>query len=127
MLTDARAAGLDFISSADLQHRLRTADVGLLRRGRLLVIAGEEVTTRAGHWVATGLPAGTWVDWRYRPGDDKLADFTQLIAGPRGLAIAAHPRHRRAVDPLGLRPKLRRMDAVEVWNGPWDLRRRHGH
>ncbi len=31
------------------------------------MINGEEVTTRSGHWLAIGLPAGTWIDWRYRP------------------------------------------------------------
>lgn len=32
------------------------------------------MTTHAGHWLAVGVPTGTWIDWRYRPEDDRLAD-----------------------------------------------------
>ena len=45
-----------------------------------------------GHWLAAGLPAGTWIDWRYRPEDGKLARFT--AAGPRRWAASRSPRTR---------------------------------
>ncbi|MCB0896796.1 MAG: PHP domain-containing protein [Nocardioides sp.] len=120
VLTDARAAGLDFIGSAD--HNTDSAQLtwGSYVEDDFLVIAGEEVTTRAGHWVATGLPAGTWVDWRYRPEDDKLADFTQLVRDLGGLAIAAHPDIGVPSIRWDFDPSFAEMDAVEVWNGPWD-------
>ena len=56
-----------------------------------LVVSGEEVTTRNGHWLATGTTPGTWVDWRYRAADHQLARFTDLTRSRGGVAIAAHP------------------------------------
>jgi hypothetical protein len=29
-----------------------------------LIVNGEEVTTRSGHWPAWNLPVGEWIDWR---------------------------------------------------------------
>src|SRR4051794_18051185 len=76
VLAYARAAGLDFIGSSDHNTDSAQRTWGRYVDDDFLVIAGEEVTTRAGHWLATGLPAGTWIDWRYRPDDGKLARFT---------------------------------------------------
>lgn len=123
VLADAKAAGLDFIGSSE--HNTSSAQ---LTWGRylteeydgLLVIAGEEVTTRAGHWVAAGLPAGTWIDWRYRPEDDELAHFTQQVRDVGGLAIAAHPRIAVPSIRWDFDTDFAHMDAVEVWNGAWD-------
>jgi hypothetical protein len=101
-------------------------------RPDLLIIDGEEITTRNGHYTALGLPAGTWIDWRYRAADGALARFVRDIHRAGGLAVAAHPLEPcvgcgwkfgyTALDP-GARTSGRReetaMDAVEVWNGPW--------
>jgi hypothetical protein len=75
------------------------------------------VTTRNGHWLSTGTPAGTWIDWRYRAADDKLGRFTDLTRSLGGVAIAAHPK----VPVNGTRWDFGfdQVDAVEVWNGPW--------
>lgn len=116
----ARAAGLDFIGTSEHNTSAATETWGRYVPDDFLVISGEEVTTRAGHWLATGLPAGTWIDWRYRPEDGKLAQFVQQVHDAGGLAIVAHPyipvpsiRWDFGTDWAG-------MDAVEVWNGPWD-------
>ena len=55
----AREAGLDFIGSTE--HNTSSAQLTWGRHAPddLLVVNGEEVTTRAGHWLALGLPAGT--------------------------------------------------------------------
>jgi hypothetical protein len=84
-----------------------------------LVIPGEEVTTRAGHWVATGLPPGTWVDWRYRPADGQLARFTDQVRDLGGLSIAAHPFQAGTGIGWQFGTSFAEVDAVEVWNGPW--------
>ncbi len=117
----ARAAGLDFIGSSE--HNTSSAQLtwGKHVPADFLVIPGEEVTTRAGHWVAAGLPAkghkGTWIDWRYRPADGQLARFTQQVRDAGGLAIAAHPC--TPVDSIRWDFGYDDMDAIEVWNGPW--------
>jgi predicted metal-dependent phosphoesterase TrpH len=117
----ARAAGLDFIGSSE--HNTSSAQLtwGKHVPADFLVIPGEEVTTRAGHWVAAGLPAngrtGTWIDWRYRPEDGKLARFARQVRDLGGLAIAAHPF--TPVDSIRWDFGYDDMDAIEVWNGPW--------
>ena len=120
MLQAARAAGLDFINSSDHNTSAATLNWGRHVPDDFLVMSGEEVTTRNGHWLAVGLPAGSWIDWRYRAADGQLPRFTELVRSLGGMAIAAHPfvpvpsiRWDFGADWAGL-------DAVEVWNGPWD-------
>jgi hypothetical protein len=119
VLADARAAGLDFIGSSE--HNTSSAQLTWGRHvpDDFLVICGEEVTTRAGHWIAAGLPAGTWIDWRYRPEDDRLPRFTAQVRDLGGLAIAAHPQQIGTGIGWQFGDDFAPMDAVEVWNGPW--------
>lgn len=119
VLDYARAAGLDFIGTSEHNTSAATETWGRHVPEDFLVISGEEVTTRAGHWLATGLPAGTWIDWRYRPEDDRLADFTQQVRDLGGLSIAAHPDIPVPSIRWDFDPQFAEMDAVEVWNGPW--------
>ncbi len=120
VITHARAAGLDFVGTAE--HNTSTAQLtwGQYVPDDFLVISGEEVTTRAGHWLATGIPAGTWIDWRYRPEDDRLADFTQQVRDLSGLSVAAHPNIPVSSIRWDFDRSFAEVDAVEVWNGPWD-------
>ena len=87
----------------------------------LLVLCGEEVTTRNGHWLAMGVPAGTWVDWRYRAEDGQLARFTKRVRGLGGLAVACHPWVPIPATKWDFGYDSAAMDAVELWNGPWTL------
>jgi hypothetical protein len=115
----AQAAGLDFIGSSEHNTSAATRTWGSYVPEGLLVINGEEVTTRSGHWLAMGLPAATWIDWRYRAADNKLDQFTAQVSELGGVSIAAHP-----YQPI---PSIRweygysypQVDAQEVWNGPW--------
>jgi hypothetical protein len=119
LAADARTAGLDFIVSTE--HNTRSAhDIwGRHADDDLLVVAGEEVTTRSGHWVAAGLPAGSWIDWRYRAGDGELPRFVDRVHELGGIAIAAHP----FVPSEGTLWEYGygEVDAIEAWNGPWTL------
>ena len=115
----ARAAKLDFIVSTD-HNTASTAGVwGQFAGPDLLVIDGEEITTRNGHYTALGLPAGTWIDWRYRAVDGALTRFVRDIHRAGGLAVAAHPLAPCVA--CGWKFGFAGMDAVEVWNGPWTL------
>lgn len=126
VLQYAVAAGLDFIGTSE--HNTSSAqrtwgDYLVGDYADFLVIAGEEVTTRAGHWLATGLDAtrrkGTWIDWRYLPKDKKLARFTQKVRDLGGLSIAAHPYQLGGGITWEFGYGFSQMDAIEVWNGPW--------
>ncbi len=121
LLALAREAGLDFIGSTE--HNTSSAQLTWGRHvpDDFLVIPGEEVTTRAGHWLALGLPAGTWIDWRFRPEDDELATFTERVRGVGALAVTAHPFSPGPGSTWGFDPTYADMDLVEIWNGPWTL------
>ncbi|MFJ5810896.1 CehA/McbA family metallohydrolase [Streptomyces sp. NPDC093093] len=116
----ARREGLHFIATSD--HN--TSSTGVTWHGNiptdLLVINAEEVTTRHGHWLAVGLPQGEWVDWRYGPTNSGVFEsHVRRVHSLGGLAIAAHPLTPAAGSfwEFG----LDRVDALEVWNGPWTL------
>ncbi|MBO2454394.1 PHP domain-containing protein [Actinomadura barringtoniae] len=114
----ARAAKLDYIVSTEHNTQSASGVWGEYAGDDLLIIDGEEVTTRNGHYGAYGLRPGSWIDWRYRAVDGGLPRFVQEIHRAGGLAIANHP----AGSCVGCSWKFgyAGMDAVEVWNGPWD-------
>lgn len=118
----AREAGLDFIGSSE--HNTSSAPLTwgahVSEAEPPLVLCGEEVTTRNGHWIAAGVPAGTWVDWRYTD-RATLARFTQQVQGLGGLAVACHPWAPTPGSTWGFGLDLKGMDAVELWNGPWTV------
>jgi hypothetical protein len=113
----ARAAGLDFVASTE--HNTASASLGWGGHAGpdLLMIDGQEVTTRDGHWLALGLAPGAVADWRYRAADGALDRVLAELHGRGGLAVAAHPCH--PLPGCTWRFGYRGMDAVEVWNGPW--------
>jgi hypothetical protein len=115
----ARAGRLDFIVSTDHNTSSAAGVWGAYAGPDLLIIDGEEITTRNGHYTALGLPPGTWIDWRYRAVDGGLARFVQEIHRAGGLAVAAHPLATCVA--CGWKFGYAGMDAVEVWNGPWTL------
>lgn len=118
MAAAARRAGLDFFASTE--HNTSSASLvwGRHAGDDLLVVNGEEVTTRDGHWLAVGLPAGAWVDWRYRAADGELPRFLEQVRSLGGLAIIAHPTV--PIPSTGWTfGSLAQADAVELWNGPW--------
>lgn len=120
MVDAALAAGLDFFASTE--HNTSSASLvwGRHATSDLLVLNGEEVTTRDGHWLAVGLPAGAWVDWRYRVADGALPRFTDQVRGLGGLAIVAHPSV--PIPSTGWTfGTFEDADAIEVWNGPWTM------
>lgn len=113
----ARASGLDFI--AVTEHN--TADThgawGPLAGDDLLVILGQEATTRTGHWLALGLEPGQVIEWRYGVRDDAIGQCVDEVHRAGGLCVAAHP-HAPYPGGTFMYP-LDGFDAVEVWNGLW--------
>lgn len=113
----ARAAGLDFIVTTDHNTSSSHGDWGPLAGPDLLILPGEEITTRNGHWLALGLTPGAWVDWRYRSRDGAHPRFARQVRRDGGLVVPAHPY----CPYIGCQWKFgyEDADAVEVWNGPW--------
>ncbi|MGW2523314.1 CehA/McbA family metallohydrolase [Streptomyces sp. NPDC001617] len=113
----ARAAGLDFINSSD--HNTHSAHPHWASEAGddLLIMLGEEITTRNGHVVALGTEPGTFVDWRYRARDNRFGRFARLIRRAGGLVVPAHP-HATCIG-CGWKFGFGEADAVEVWNGPY--------
>ncbi|MCX4781629.1 CehA/McbA family metallohydrolase [Streptomyces sp. NBC_01264] len=116
----ARDNGLHFLGSTD--HNTSAAGVSWAGSipSDLLVINGEEVTTRHGHWLALGMPQGEVMDWHFGPGNTGvMAQHANYLRDRGGLVVAAHP----------LTPApgsfwefgFGDVDAIEVWNGPWTL------
>lgn len=117
LVAAARSAGLDFMVSTEHNTPSATGIWGHHAAEDLLIINGEEVTTRNGHLIAAGLPAGTWIDWRFRAVDGTLPRVVGELHEHGALAIAAHP----FCPYVGCAWKFgfAEVDAVEVWNGPW--------
>lgn len=113
----ARAAALDFMVTTDHNTSSSHGVWGPLAGDDLLVITGEEVTTRNGHYLALGIAPGEWIDWRYRSRDGAYPCFARRIHRSGGLVVPAHPY----CPYVGGRWKFGydEADAVEVWSGLW--------
>lgn len=115
--TGARQAGLDFMVSTDHNTTSSHAVWGEYAGEDLLIITGEEVTTRNGHWAALGLAAGEWIDWRYRSRDDAFSRFAAQVRRGGGLVVPAHMYC--AYVACQWKFGFDDADATEVWTGPW--------
>ncbi|MEU7061036.1 CehA/McbA family metallohydrolase [Streptomyces sp. NPDC046197] len=113
----ARSAGLDFINTSEHNTHSSHAHWADQAGDDLLIMLGEEVTTRNGHVLALGTDPGTFVDWRYRARDNRWARIARDIRRAGGLVVPAHP-HATCVG-CGWKFGFAEADAVEVWNGPF--------
>lgn len=117
LVRDARAAGLDFFASTEHHTVSNHLLWGRYARPDLLVVNGEEATTRNGHFNAIGLSPGNWIDYRYTPQDGVLPEVLRQIRADGAVATANHPMQTCKgcfwEFPFG------GLDGMEVWNGPW--------
>jgi hypothetical protein len=119
LVAAARERGLDFFASTD--HNTRSAGQiwGRHATDDLLIVTGEEVTTRHGHWLALGLPPDQWIDWWYGPHDGLFSAYATQVRRMGGLVVAAHPKAPLAGSAWKF--GYEDLDGIEVWNGPWTL------
>ncbi len=113
----ARAAGLNFMVTTDHNTSSSHGVWGPLAGDDLLIVTGEEVTTRNGHYLALGIAPGQWIDWRYRSVDDQFDRFAAQIHRAGGIVVPAHPYCPYVACRWKFGYEV--ADAVEVWNGPW--------
>jgi hypothetical protein len=119
LVSAARAGGLDFIVSTEHNTNAANRVWPMCRTGSLLVIPGEEVTTRHGHWLAVGLSAHAWVDWRYGPRDGVFPRFAAEVREAGALVVAAHPA--APLPGSAWEFGFADVEALEVWNGRWNI------
>ena len=119
LVAAAQAGGLDFIVSTEHNTNAANRVWPACRTGGLLVIPGEEVTTRHGHWLAVGLAPHGWVDWRYGRSDGVFPRFAAEVRQAGGLVVAAH-RPCRCRDLRGS-SVLTTWTRLEDGNGRWIL------
>ncbi|WP_033286492.1 CehA/McbA family metallohydrolase [Streptomyces sp. NRRL F-525] len=113
----ARAAGLDFINTSDHNTQSSHPHWASEAGDDLLIMLGEEVTTRNGHVVALGTEPDTFIDWRYRARDNRFGKYAREIRRAGGLVVPAHP-HAACIG-CAWKFGFGEADAVEVWNGPY--------
>ncbi|MBT2444553.1 CehA/McbA family metallohydrolase [Streptomyces sp. ISL-36] len=113
----ARAAGLDFLATTEHNTTAGHGAWAEFAGDDLLILLGEEITTRNGHVLALGTAPGTFVDWRHRARENRFGRFAREIRRAGGLVVPAHP-HATCI---GCNWKFGFADAdvVEVWNGPF--------
>ncbi|MEU7224351.1 CehA/McbA family metallohydrolase [Streptomyces chrestomyceticus] len=115
----ARAAGLDFITTTEHNTTSSHRAWDGLWGDDLLILTGEEITTRNGHVVAMGTDPGVFIDWRYRARDAVFGRFARRVHRAGGLVVPAHP-HATCIG-CNWKFGYEEADAVEVWNGPFTL------
>ncbi|WP_161271793.1 MULTISPECIES: CehA/McbA family metallohydrolase [unclassified Streptomyces] len=117
LVVRARAARLDFIATTEHNSAAAPGVWGHLAADDFLILLGEEVTTKTGHWLALGLDPGEVVDWNHQVRDGLVDKCLDQVHRAGGLCVAAHPH---APYPSGdfMFPFLG-FDVVEVWNGLW--------
>ncbi|KUM81735.1 histidinol phosphatase [Streptomyces griseorubiginosus] len=117
MVVRARAAKLDFIATTEHNSAAPPGAWGYLAADDFLILLGEEVTTKTGHWLALGISPGEVVDWNHQVRDGLIDKCLAQVHRAGGLCVAAHPH---APFPSGgfMFPFLG-FDVVEVRNGLW--------
>lgn len=123
LINSARERGLDFICITEhntSSHHAEIAGAGSTLRP--LVLRGEEITTYGGHANAFGLPAGTWIDFRVTPKDvARISSVAAEVHKVGALISINHPFGHCGGCSWGYDSAIQNFDAIEIWNGPWDL------
>ena len=124
LVSSARNLGLDFICITDHNTSSHHFEIDHLRRSFSLplLLRGEEITTYGGHTNAWGLPSGTWIDFRVSPKDStRMSEVVTAVHRAGALISINHPFALCGGCAWTYDPAVRDFDAIEVWNGEWDV------
>ncbi|MFF1398472.1 CehA/McbA family metallohydrolase [Streptomyces sp. NPDC058287] len=113
----ARAVGLDFIATTEHNSAAASGVWTPLAADDFLIMLGEEVTTKTGHWLALGTSPGQIVDWNYRARDGLIDRCLDQVHRVGGLCVVAHPHAPYLSGDFMY--SFQGGDVVEVWNGLW--------
>jgi hypothetical protein len=119
-----QARNLDFFMLTDHNTLTGQVEVAALATGRVLPIPGMEVTMRHGHLLALGTE--TLIDWWVGRDGRSIQDVLRDVHAAGGVAIIAHPGADASPICHGCKWEFadvdpRQVDALEVWNSPWQL------
>jgi hypothetical protein len=123
LLDFAENNNLDFLSITEHNTFAHHAELDSLAKDykNLLVLRGEEVTSYGGHFNVWGLPKNELIDFRVAPKDEKRLQAVVSSVHKLGLiASLNHPTARCGGCDWSY-GDWTKMDAVEIWNGAWDL------
>jgi PHP domain len=123
LVSSAQSVGLDFIVITDHNTASHHSEIDRLSKGlrQPLVLRGEEITTYGGHTNALGLPSGSWIDFRSRPGDTaRILSIAAQVHRTGALISINHPFALCGGCAWSYDGAARDFDAIEVWNGKWD-------
>jgi hypothetical protein len=124
LLTSARKIGLDFICITDHNTSSHHLEIDQLRKNysQPLLLRGEEITTYGGHTNAWGLSSGTWIDFRVLPKDStRMSEVVKAVHRAGALISINHPFAQCGGCSWTYDSAVRDFDAIEVWNGEWDV------
>jgi hypothetical protein len=119
-----RAEGYDFLVSTE--HNTPRAHWEFAGVGRavpdLLLIAGDEFTSPAGHANILGSRPGHWFDFRFDAGEGRFPSVVREAHRQGAVVTMNHPFALCTTCPWRYpESEWRGTDGIEVWNGKWDL------
>jgi len=124
LVTSARNLGLDFICITDHNTSSHHLEIDHLSKNFSwpLLLRGEEITSYGGHTNAWGLPSGTWIDFRVLPKDSaRMSKIVTAVHRAGALISINHPFAPCGGCSWTYDSAVRDFDAIEVWNGEWDV------
>jgi predicted metal-dependent phosphoesterase TrpH len=121
LVTLSKEAGLQFIIPTNHNTNAANLNWGRYDDSSILILNGEEVTPfQENHWNAIGINPDTWVEWRYDAASKLINKYQQQVKNAGGLCVINHPFYDND-SVLDYRFPLDLFDAIEVWNGTWDV------
>jgi hypothetical protein len=121
-----KAAGLDFMVSTNHNTNAANLTWGNYEDSSILIINGEEITPfQENHWNAIGINPGTWIEWRYDAASGLINKYQQQVKLDGGLSVINHPFYNND-SIVDYRFPVEGFDAIEVWNGNWDINDEYG-
>lgn len=126
LVTLSKAAGLQFIIPTNHNTNAANLTWGKYDDGSILILNGEEVTPfQENHWNAIGINPDTWIEWRYDAASGLINQYQEQVKNAGGLCVINHPFYDND-SILDYRFPVDGFDAIEVWNGTWDVNDEYG-
>ncbi len=117
----SKAAGLHFMIPTNHNTNAANLSWGRYDDSSILILNGEEITPfQENHWNAIGINPETWIEWRYTAAEGLVNKYQAQVKAAGGLCIINHPYYEKDTI-VDFRFPLEGFDAIEVWNGPWEI------
>ncbi len=122
----SKAAGLNFMIPTNHNTNAANLNWGKYDDSSILILNGEEITPfQENHWNAIGINPETWVEWRYDAASGLINKYQEQVRRAGGLCVINHPFYNND-SIVDYRFPVEGFDAIEVWNGNWDINDEYG-